>query len=906
MSFAGESGSAIVWCCARDCKSNSKASPCSLFNLPSDNECSYVWLKNADRLDLLQQSYNLPNTVQICGAHFQEKMFTNANKNCLVSYAVPTIFDFESHNLGSSQTTQYAKMENSCIENQGVVIIGEVLKIDPFFEDNASDTETNNIEIISRNAEVETEAGLGTSTRTSTVISIVKHDTVVPVSGMESVFFKNNAKGITKIEDSPENDSPEEIEVNEENTDLDEEYSEDDNRNLKEDLCKNRKVTKKAKKTLQTPTRKSVRKRCKKRPLKYEDDFSSSREKPKLNLKHEIIDKNFVEFRRKDFFKICRICFNDDEHELLDINYSKCQGKTFASILESNKNYDPNNAYNISRFICKKCTAQLLQIQSFYLNLQISTTILMDAQRTLSECSSRKGIRISNWAPTVIKVEDCELEPFVESIKREDLNIIEIMERSDDDSDRYNKDPNDDSYWSDEDYDSLIKIKRETALKIADSTNDDSRDFINKIEVISERDDSSSDSDAPPRKRKYARRNFSSPRQVKARTRKNKPRLPRNYVPSTDDLTCPDCKKIFPTRASLGSHQRNVHVTVDCKVCGMKLKGASIRWHLRVMHSMVNGVEDREKAAPKKVLCVKCGKWVRAHKYKIHLKTHMLTKPYACEICDYRTSDKHRLIPHKLLHTGEKPHLCATCGEGFHRKDYLKVHVALHTPLDVPIICNTCPEGFGTKFEYHTHRRIVHGFQKVGALPRVRLINGQTVQTVQKTNTRSCHICHKVFPRNNKSFYVHMREHIPKPVRCSLCNKQCNSPEALKSHMRTHTGEKPFKCKLCDKAYSQYGHLQSHRATFHENKRAFKCEYCDKAFNLSIGLKEHIRIHTGETLDCEHCGKAFRQRSNFYKHLREVHSIRKRELNREQSAAQNAPGASNDSCLTVLTNALTD
>ena len=45
---------------------------------------------------------------------------------------------------------------------------------------------------------------------------------------------------------------------------------------------------------------------------------------------------------------------------------------------------------------------------------------------------------------------------------------------------------------------------------------------------------------------------------------------------------------------------------------------------------------------------------------------------------------------------------------------------------------------------------------------------------------------------------------------CKVCNKSMQSPFALKTHMRIHTGDRPYVCTVCQKAFTQKVHLQSH------------------------------------------------------------------------------------------------
>ena len=51
---------------------------------------------------------------------------------------------------------------------------------------------------------------------------------------------------------------------------------------------------------------------------------------------------------------------------------------------------------------------------------------------------------------------------------------------------------------------------------------------------------------------------------------------------------------------------------------------------------------------------------------------------------------------------------------------------------------------------------------------------------------------------------------IARKYACQHCDKMFPGPSDLKSHLRTHTGEKPYQCTVCQKGFSQPGNLTKH------------------------------------------------------------------------------------------------
>lgn len=177
--------------------------------------------------------------------------------------------------------------------------------------------------------------------------------------------------------------------------------------------------------------------------------------------------------------------------------------------------------------------------------------------------------------------------------------------------------------------------------------------------------------------------------------------------------------------------------------------------------------------------------------------------------------------------------------------------------------------------------------------------------TATKRKSFTCRFCQKVL-RTKKGLRIHQRRHTGEKLRsCELCNAKFTRTHHLIRHVKTHSSDPGHLCAVCGLSFMKLSHLLSHKKvhktesaeksdegenmngkgdnaannsecddiTFeiHEDgddehtdsleeyfkpktkskkkeKGTFECKFCCKIMTTFVGLKIHMRRHTGDDL----------------------------------------------------------
>ncbi|KAF9416869.1 hypothetical protein HW555_005872 [Spodoptera exigua] len=287
---------------------------------------------------------------------------------------------------------------------------------------------------------------------------------------------------------------------------------------------------------------------------------------------------------------------------------------------------------------------------------------------------------------------------------------------------------------------------------------------------------------------------------------------------------CNVCKSTLSTKFSYKEHVQRHYRRLECMVC-----------HKRYNH-MSSAIQ---------------------HYTEQHSTDDTL---YSCRMCEYTTSSNRAYRYHMDKHK-EKPS-CSICGNQFVNSNGLKVHMfTVHQQSSRKYKCEECNKQYKARSGLEAHQKSAHATPDTRAFCVVCKTYYRNRQSlVHHMNTHSKHV-----GEGDKRFI------------CDECGAKFLTKSSLQvhinwEHLKIHT----HSCIKCTKVFKNNYLLNRHVSFVHNKKRPPRnkiCDYCGRAFTTQTILRSHIRTHTGERpLQCTHCTATFAHPAALYTHNKLLHS----------------------------------
>ena len=371
---------------------------------------------------------------------------------------------------------------------------------------------------------------------------------------------------------------------------------------------------------------------------------------------------------------------------------------------------------------------------------------------------------------------------------------------------------------------------------------------------------------------------------------------------------CPECARIFLTKARLNSHLTYVHhdgkKDTQCDLCGSSYTSKrSLSRHKSYAHK-----EGKE------VLCYICSNVFGTDlRLKQHIQSEHGSKEVLCHICSKIFGSDLILKKHIQLVHGSKDQKCQHCDKCFTNKIALTMHMKVHNK---EFNCNICGILFAKKANFNIHMKRNHCDEKpfkceeCGNAYALKIdLDGHRKGSHDKTRPFKCEKCPKTFNVKKGLDYHIAKDHLSEKDGkiCPYCEKPVKT---LRYHKRScksrwPDGETPrikcpnncgkiifitqlsqhknicklkvikpvviktidsVKCHFCEQIIRDYRQRKQHYI-----KKHFFCTICEEKLESRDKIIEHLTDQHDQKLRCEFCQYSTFLQSDVKTHVKRIH-----------------------------------
>ncbi|XP_045456398.1 zinc finger protein OZF-like [Melitaea cinxia] len=283
-------------------------------------------------------------------------------------------------------------------------------------------------------------------------------------------------------------------------------------------------------------------------------------------------------------------------------------------------------------------------------------------------------------------------------------------------------------------------------------------------------------------------------------------------------IQCKICNSVLSTKIAFNEHYKRHFRRYECIECGIRHNYVEeILKHYNEKHRGIKTIYS----------CKLCDFSAESHKvYRYHWEKHRTTN-VECELCGTTFVHKNGLRNHMSTVHGQikRMYSCAECGKQYRAKSGLAAHAAIHAPS--PAYCADCDADFTSQLtlKHHLKHHSKHNERRFecnecDAKFIVKKSLQDHIDWVHLNNMEhACNKCNKVFINSgslkNHIEYVHEKKRLPKNKICDHCGKGFTSLSILRSHIRTHTGERPLHCAHCPATFAHPAARYTHNKLLH-------------------------------------------------------------------------------------------